>query len=143
MSCTLAGGSRVISLPGAGETIRGYSPDLIIEDEAAYVDDGLYLAIRPMLAVSGGKLILLSTPYGKRGHFHEAWTSDEDWQRIEVPAQSCPRISEAFLERERGALGEAWFKQEYGCRFQETADQVFSHEDVQRSFSDEVQPLFA
>ena len=143
-SCTLANGSRVVSLPGTGETVRGYSaPDLIIEDEAAYVDDAVYLAIRPMLAVSAGTLILLSTPYGKRGHFHEAWTGPEDWRRIEVPAERCPRITAQFLEDERRALGEVWFRQEYGCAFSETADQVLGFEDVQRAFTDEVQPLFA
>jgi hypothetical protein len=26
-----------------------------------------------MIAVSGGQLICLSTPYGKRGFFYEAW----------------------------------------------------------------------
>ncbi len=144
MSCVLSNGSRVVSLPGTGATVRGYSaPDLIIEDEAAYVDDSLYLAVRPMLAVSGGRLILLSTPYGKRGHFHEAWIGNEDWHRIEVPAERCPRITPEFLARERLALGETWFEQEYGCAFSETADQVFSAEDVARAFSDDVEPLFA
>ena len=40
-------------------------------DEASRVDDALYFAIRPMLAVSGGSLMMLSTPYGKRGVFYE------------------------------------------------------------------------
>ena len=38
LSFTLDNGSRVVSLPGTGETVRGFSaPDLIIEDEAAFV----------------------------------------------------------------------------------------------------------
>ena len=60
LSFALGNGSRVISLPGTAETIRGFSaPDLIVEDEASFVDDGFYLAVRPMLAVSGGRLILI------------------------------------------------------------------------------------
>ena len=87
LSCTLANGSRLVSLPGTGETVRGFSaPDLIIEDEAAYVANSLYFAVRPMLAVSGGRLLLLSTPFGRRGHFFEAWEGEEQWQRIEVPS---------------------------------------------------------
>ncbi len=36
----LKNGSRIVSLPGDGDTIRGYSaPALIIEDEAAFVSD--------------------------------------------------------------------------------------------------------
>ncbi len=66
LSFTLDNGSRVVSLPGTSETVRGFSaPRLVVEDEAAFVDDGLYGALRPMLAVSGGRLILMSTPFGR------------------------------------------------------------------------------
>jgi hypothetical protein len=59
LSCKLANGSRVVSLPGDGDTVRGFSaPALVVEDEAAFVDDALHMAIRPMLAVSRGRLIL-------------------------------------------------------------------------------------
>lgn len=117
LSFTLANGSRVLSLPGSAETIRGFSaPSLIIEDEAAFVDDGLYRSVRLMLAISGGRLILMSTPYGKRGHFYEAWRDDaEPWERIAVTAADCPRIAPGFLAAERAAIGEWWFRQEYGC----------------------------
>ncbi len=144
LSFTLSNGSRVVSLPGSPDTVRGFSaPRLVIEDEAAFVDDGVYGAVRPMLAVSGGRLILMSTPYGKRGHFHEAWKGDEsDWMKIEVTALQCPRISEEVLEKERREIGDLWFRQEYGCEFLETVDQVFRYDDIERIFSDEVEPLF-
>ena len=143
LSMSLANGSRVVALPGDPATIRGFSaPSLIIEDEAGYVDDGLYRAIRPMLAVSGGRLILLSTPNGRRGHFFEAWESDADWERIEVPAEDCPRIDPGFLEAEKSALGATWFSQEYGCQFIETVDAVFRYDDINRALSDDVEPLF-
>lgn len=58
-------GSRIVALPGKEETIRGFSGvALLIVDEAARVPDALYQAVRPMLAVSGGQIILLSTPFG-------------------------------------------------------------------------------
>ena len=69
-SCTLANGARVVSLPGDPDTLRGYSaPKLIIKDEAAYVSDAMQAALDPMLAVSKGRLIEMSSPNGKRGHF--------------------------------------------------------------------------
>jgi hypothetical protein len=133
----------VVALPGDGATIRGFSaPSLIIEDEAAYVDDGLYRAVRPMLAVSGGRLILLSTPNGRQGHFFESWVGDEEWERIAVPATDCPRITPEFLKAERAALGNTWFRQEYEGHFAERIDAVFRMEDVARAVTDEVKPLF-
>ena len=144
LSVQLRNGSRVVSLPGTGETVRGFSaPDLIVEDEAAFVEDSFYRAVRPMLAVSGGRLILMSTPYGKRGHFFEAWKDGgPGWLKIEVTALQCPRISEEFLEKERREIGDLWFRQEYGCEFLETVDQVFRYDDIERALSDEVKPLF-
>src|SRR5215216_3000564 len=60
----LTNGSRIEALPGTEKTVRGYSGvDLLILDEASRVADELYFAVRPMLAVSGGALMMLTTPY--------------------------------------------------------------------------------
>src|SRR5947209_12045670 len=56
----LANASRILCLPGVEGTIRCYSPTLLIIDEAARVPNDLYRAIRPMLAVSRGRLVALS-----------------------------------------------------------------------------------
>jgi hypothetical protein len=143
LSLELENGSRIITLPGSEKTIRGFSgAALLLVDEASRVDDGLYYAIRPMLAVSGGSLMLLSTPYGKRGIFHQEWTEGRGWERYEVPAEKVPRISGAFLEEERQALPRRVYRQEYECSFEDTEDQVFSYEDVTAAISPEVAPLF-
>jgi hypothetical protein len=112
--------SEIVCLPCQEETIRGYSGiSLLIIDEAARVPDDLFRAVTPMLAVSGGRMICLSTPFGKRGFFYDAWArGGADWHRIEVPAERIPRISTDFLARERRTLGESWFRQEYSCSFE-------------------------
>jgi hypothetical protein len=139
----LTNGSRILSLPGTEGTVRGFSGvGMLIIDEAARVADPLYCAVRPMLAVSQGKLVALSTPFGKRGWFHDAWHSAEDWQRVKITADQCPRITKAFLAEERKALGERWWRQEYACSFEDTIDAVFSYEDIQAAMSDSIKPLF-
>jgi hypothetical protein len=139
----LANGSRVLSLPGTERTVRGFSEvALLVIDEAARVDDALYVAVRPMLAVSGGRMIALSTPYGKRGWFHDEWHGEGDWQRVRVTAEECPRIPKEFLAEERRSIGDRWFRQEYCCDFVETVDAVFSFEDIQAARSSDIQPLF-
>ena len=42
--------------------------------------------VSPMLAVSNGRLVCLSTPFGRRGFFYEAWggCGGDDWSRIEL-----------------------------------------------------------
>jgi hypothetical protein len=142
LSLQLENGSRIISLPGQEASIRGYSNvDFIVEDEAARVSDDLYRAIRPMLAVSGGRLLLLSTPFGKRGHFYEEWTNGKGWEKVIIPATECSRISQDFLEQERHALGEWWFQQEYMCEFVEAEDQFFNHDEIMEALDDDIKPL--
>jgi len=143
LSCTFFNGSRIASLPGSEQTIRGFSgARLIIEDEASRVPDELYMAIRPMLAVSNGRLILMSTPFGKRGHFYKEWSEGERWNKTEIKATECPRISKEFLDEELKTLGDWWYKQEYLCEFVETVDQVFSYDHVMNALSPEIKPLF-
>lgn len=142
LSLELRNGSRIVSLPGSEKTVRGFSNvSALILDEAARVDDLLYQTIRPMLAVSGGRLLMLSTPYGKRGVFYREWTEGEGWERFEVPASEVLRITPAFLEEERKSLPERWYRQEYECSFEDVEDQVFSTEVIAGAYTDEFEPL--
>jgi hypothetical protein len=143
LSLHLENGSRVLSLPGGGgDTLRGYSAvsELII-DEAARVEDAMLASVRPMLAVSQGRLLALSTPAGRRGWFWQAWQSGgAAWERVQVPASECPRITPDFLASERRALGEWAFEQEYELRFVESQSQAFRLRDIDRLFSEECEP---
>ncbi len=137
LTLTLESGSPIVSLPGQEGSIRGYSGvRLLVVDEAAKVPNDLYLSVRPMLAVSGGGLLCLSTPFGTRGWWYEAWRSDEPWQRVEVPAPLCPRIPPEFLEEEQRVLGSYWFEQEYGCKFLDAQTAAFTHDDVDRALQE-------
>jgi hypothetical protein len=137
----LANGSRIVSLPGKEATVRGYSGvDLLIVDEAARVVDDLYCAVRPMLAVSGGRLVALSTPFGKRGWWFKEWSEGGDgWKRVKVTAEQCPRISDEFLAEERRALGDWWYRQEYLCEFMDAQASAFTWEMIESTRGEEVQ----
>ncbi|TAK32389.1 MAG: hypothetical protein EPO21_15330 [Chloroflexota bacterium] len=140
----LVNGSRIVCLPGKEASIRGFSAvRLLVVDEASRVPDELYQAIRPMLAVSGGRLVLLSTPFGRRGFFHHEWAEGgPDWQRVQIKADQCPRIPKDWLAKERATIGDWWYRQEYGCEFVDTTDQVFRYEDVMGALDPSVKPLF-
>jgi hypothetical protein len=138
----LANGSRIVSLPGSEGTVRSYSSvRLLVIDEAARVADALYRSVRPMLAVSKGRLVCLSTPFGKRGWFFDAWHGPGSWERVCIRADQVPRITPEFLAEERRELGHRWYRQEYECSFEDTVDAVFAFEDVQAALADDVVPL--
>src|SRR5262249_38362368 len=116
----LANGGRVVCLPAREETIRAFSGvSVLIIDEAARVHDDLYRSVRPMLAVSRGRLVCLSTPFGRRGFFWREWESgDPLWQRERITWKECPRITPEFVAQEERSLGEQWIRQEYECSFE-------------------------
>ena len=128
--------ARVLALPGSERTIRSFSaPALIVVDEAARVPDEVIGALSPMLATGGGRMIQLSTPFGRRGAFFRAWDGDAGrWRRFMVTADRCPRITREFLADERVRLGPLWYAQEYECVFNEAIGQLFSTASVLRAF---------
>jgi hypothetical protein len=140
----LANGSRIESLPGSEGTVRCYSSvRLLVIDEAARVPDSLYSAVRPMLAVSHGSLIALSSAWAKTGWFYSEWTGTRPWHRVRVPATECPRITAAFLEEEREAIGPRWYVMEYLCEFSDAVEALFTEAQIARALDNDLQPLFA
>jgi len=144
----LKNGSRIEALPGSEKTIRGFSkPDLIVVDEAARVADDLFTAILPMLTASekGGRLLMLSTPRGKRGIFWKLWDDVEGigahWTRVRVPIHDVPRIPQERIEELRDTLYDWEYRQEVLCSFEENAASVFSLEDLRAAVTDEFEPL--
>ena len=103
----LVSGGLAVSLPGdrpamlRGLSLRHDGPAVLIVDEASRVRDELWATISPMLAAApAAQQILLSTPAGASGEFHRAWSSGEDWQRVQITADQCPRISPEHLTAE-------------------------------------------
>ncbi len=144
MSLLLPNGSRIVGLPGTEATVRGFSAvSMIVIDEASRVEDSMYKALLPMLAVGNGDLWLMSTPCGKRGFFYETWEfGGPTWEKVAVRATECPRIPMAFLEEQLAEMGQAWFEQEFLCGFVENGTNVFAREMVERALDDTVKPLF-
>lgn len=99
--------------------------------------DDLYKSVRPMLAVSRGRLIAMSTPFGQRGWFFEEWQGQGLWLKIKVPWSDCPRVSREFIAEERRALGDAWVDQEYECLF--TAREGLVYPDFDKALTSDCQ----
>lgn len=139
LSMELKNGSRCVSLPGNEGTIRGYSgASLIICDEASRIPSEIFATVSPMVSVSQGSIILLSTPAGKRGFLYEVmFSNDPSWERIQADATMCPRITPEFLESEKKLLGDFYFKQEYLIQWIEPEGSLFSLEEIEQAVSHE------
>ena len=126
----LKNGSKILCLP-TGETgygIRGFTIDLLIADEAAYINEEVWTAVTPMMVVTGGKMILLSTPRGRVGYFYDCF-QDKKFKSYHVTSLECPRMQteegKAFLDHERERKTKAQFTQEYLGEFVDKLMQFF------------------
>jgi hypothetical protein len=127
-------GSEIYCLPGDNpDTVRGYSPNMIVIDEAAFVKDKVYEAIEPSLAVTNGTLVLISSPFGKQGRFYDSHARIEYYSKYHVPWSKCPFVNRAFIEKEKSSKTELEFRQEYEAEFIEEVDTFFSHELIKKS----------
>src|SRR5215469_11862783 len=130
-------GARCCAVPGSERTIRSKSAvTLLIIDEAARIEDSLISAVTPMLATTDGDLIALTSAFGRRGWFYEQWTKGEGYTRTKKTAYDIPRISSAFLEKERLRLGDLMFRQEYLCEFIDPGSAAFSSELIEACLAD-------
>lgn len=122
----LQNNSRIVSLPGTEFTLRGFANcKLLILEESARIPDELYMAVLPFLAVSGGRLLTISSPAGARGWWWQAWKSEEAWSRWMIPAEDCPRIEKSFLAEMQEVMGAYYYNQEFRCIFNDPIEAAF------------------
>lgn len=134
----LINGSKIYSLP-AGRTgyfIRGFTLDLLIADEAAYIPETVWTAVTPMMAVSKkrsgfGYQILISTPFGKGGYYYNTFT-DKDFKQFHISSEDCSRIPKSFLHKEKQRMTKAEYRQEYQGEFTDEFNQMFPTDLIKR-----------
>ena len=125
----LKNNTRIYCVPVglSGYGIRGFTVDLLIVDEAAFLSEDVWAAIIPMLAVSKGDLILLSTPRGAKGYFYECF-KDNEYKNWHVSSEDCPRISKEFLETQKKRMTKLEYAQEFKGEFIESLQKYFPTE---------------
>ena len=137
----LKNGSKIYSLPvgRSGYFIRGFTIDLLIADEAAYIPETVWTAVVPMIAVSRktkhmGLMCLLSTPYGKGGFYFDSFT-DPDFNSFHVSSEKCSRIPKDFLKKEKARMTKTEYAQEYLGEFVDDWHQFFPTDLIKKSMT--------
>ena len=108
-----------------------YTIDLLIADEAAFIPDAVWTAVTPMLAITRGKIILLSTPHGKEGYYYRCF-EDKSYTKFHESSEDCVRNDVEFLKREKERMTKAQYAQEYLGEFCEELMQFFPTELIKK-----------
>jgi len=124
----LTNGSIIRCLPTglSGMGIRGYTVNLLIGDEAAFINPEVWQAVTPMLATTAGDIWLISTPFGRKGYFYECSldesftcfhvnsiqvAKDRPVSRTWTALQSTKSLE--FFEQEKKRMSILQYQQEY------------------------------
>ena len=131
----LRNGTRIYCLPTgrSGYGIRGYTIDLLIADEAAYIGEEVWVAVKPMLITTDGKLILLSTPKGKGGFFYNAFKPDSTFKTWHITSEECSRVNKVDLAEEKRNLTRLQYAQEYLAEFLDQLMRLFPQSLIESS----------
>jgi hypothetical protein len=130
-----ANGARLICVPSTGATIRGYTVDLLLIDEAAFCDDDSLIAVLPMVK-DGGRTIFASTPAGRQGMFASLFLDPKpEVERIVVKGTDIPRLA-ARVERLRVALPPTKFRQEVEVEMLGGGENYFDLTAIERAVCD-------
>jgi hypothetical protein len=134
-SLHLPNGSKIFAVANAADTARGYTADILIVDEAAFVPDPVIAAASGALANANGKLWLLSVPNGEAGLFYNVWRAKglPGWHRVHATAAVAPFATPAFLAEQR-RLFPLTFRQDFFCDFKKEQGRFISREVIEAAF---------
>jgi phage FluMu gp28-like protein len=142
----LRNGSRIVALPNSENLLRGYTAHLIILDEAAFFqnDETIFQnVLTPMLATTGGGMVVSSTPWGKNTQFYRisndpAWEAHHATWRDAVDAGLYrPEFLEE-VERTRETLP-LTYRMEYEAEFAEEADTWLTQDLLAKACDHEIE----
>ena len=140
---TFSNGSRIKSVPASQRQIRGWSVDLLIIDEAGFVDPEIWRAAEPsIIAREGSRIILSSSPWGKLDHFfRQLWNlgmqkPDEQYASFHWPSSISPLISQDDLDRIQAREAPHYFNREYLAEWTDESGAYFKTDEIENAVAD-------
>ena len=133
---------RTKAVGQSGVGVRGFTIDMLIADEAAFMPEDVWTAVTPMLLTTGGDIILISTPKGRRGYFWKKY-NDDAFQVFHINSEEVAKTRKEpqrqvmleYLQSEKDSMSEKEYMQEYLGIFREDIMQWFSDDLIRTAMS--------
>jgi len=129
----LSNGSQIKAIPTSEDAGRSEALSLLIVDEAAFVRnfDELWMGLYPTLS-TGGRAILLSTPNGVGGQYHEIYVKAErtenEFNPIKLMWDVHPERDGDWFSKETKNMSQKQISQELMCDFASSGDTFLTAE---------------
>jgi hypothetical protein len=139
----LSNGSEIRSVPASDRQIRGWSVDLLLIDEAAFLSEDLILsaALPTTSARPDARIVLASSPWGDTGAFRTLAVAGQDprnphTQTFQWRTADAWWISEAAIEAARASMSDLRFRAEYLGEWVPAGDAFFNADDIRDAVAD-------
>jgi hypothetical protein len=129
-------GSSIKAVPTSDDAGRSEALSLLIVDEAAFIRnfDELWTSLYPTLS-TGGRAIVLSTPNGVGGQYHDLWLKAESgeslFNAIKLPWDVHPGHDDEWFNQECKNFSRKQIAQELLCDFAASGETFLSHPDIE------------
>lgn len=133
----LSNGSRILSVPASQRQIRGWPVDLLVLDEAGFIDPEIWRAAEPsVIARPGSRVLLTSSPWGAADHFfRQLWkrgmtAPDEQVASWHWPSSVSPLVDPVLLEQIREREPADYFAREYLAEWTDASGSYFTEAEL-------------
>ena len=130
-------GSQIKAVPTSEDAGRSEALSLLIVDEAAFVRnfDELWMGLYPTLS-TGGRAILLSTPNGVGGQYHEIYTKadrkENEFNPIKLMWDVHPERDDEWFNKETKNMSQKQVAQELLCDFASSGDTFLTNDILEK-----------
>lgn len=139
----LSNGSRILSVPASQRQIRGWPVDLLIVDEAGFIDQEVWRSAEPtIIARPGSRVLLCSTPWGGPEHFfRQLWRRgmDAPSEQLEAwhwPSSVSPLVDKELLAQIQERESPHYFAMEFLAEWVDDVGAYFKEAELASGVSD-------
>lgn len=144
---TLTNGSQIKSVPASQKQIRGRGADLLILDEACWIDEAIWGAAKySVVANPGSRIIMSSTPYGGKDHWFavhfraglEEWgkPAQPEFASWRWPSTVSPLVDRELLELWRSTSTDREYQAEVLAEWPDDAGAWFTAAELEEAIAD-------
>lgn len=143
MTLRLSNDSLLESVTQSQNAVRSADVDLLIIDEAGWVEQLVWESAEPTIgARPGARVLIASTPNRGPGHFfHDLWRQgmqrpDGEVESWHWPTTINPNVDLAWLEGVRQRSAPDYFSREYEAEWSATAGAYFTSDEIDGAIAD-------
>ena len=140
----LSNGSEIVSVPASTKQVRSRSIDLLILDEASFMDEDLWTAARyTVIARPGSKIVMASTPFGRLDRFFAvtyraglARNRVDGHESFHWPSTASPLVDKELLAAWRRTSTDREYRREVLAEWVDDAGAYFTAQELDRACCD-------